>query len=113
MNEPASGPDRCAHTLAAELRMLVAKLNRRLREQSHAGDLTGSQKTVLLHLEREGSATVTTLARTVGVRPQSMGATVAALQGAGLVSGAPDPCCLLYTSPSPRDLSTSRMPSSA
>ena len=23
------------------------------------------------------------------------------------------PCCLLYTSPSPRDLSTSRMPSSA
>ena len=26
----------------------------------------------------------------------------------------PDPnCCLLYTSPSPRDLSTSRMPSSA
>jgi len=91
MNESASGPDRCAHTLAAELRMLVAKLNRRLREQSHAGDLTGSQKTVLLHLEREGPATVTTLARTMGVRPQSMGATVAALQGAGLVSGAPDP----------------------
>ena len=28
-------------------------------------------------------------------------------------SGGPLVCCLLYTSPSPRDLSTSRMPSSA
>ena len=27
--------------------------------------------------------------------------------------GVPVKCCLLYTSPSPRDLSTSRMPSSA
>ena len=27
--------------------------------------------------------------------------------------GGPFKCCLLYTSPSPRDLSTSRMPSSA
>ena len=92
MNKPSGDPHAArAHTLAAELRVLVAKLNRRLREQSHAGDLTGSQKTVLMHLEREGPATVTTLARTVGVRPQSMGATVAALQAAGLVSGAPDP----------------------
>ena len=37
------------------------------------------------------------------------------LQGAGIghVSANPYPSCLLYTSPSPRDLSTSRMPSSA
>jgi DNA-binding MarR family transcriptional regulator len=34
---------------------------------------------------------VTTLARAEGVRPQSMGATVSALQEAGLVSGTPDP----------------------
>ena len=32
------------------------------------------------------------------------------LSGDGVISGKP---CLLYTSPSPRDLSTSRMPSSA
>ena len=92
MNQPSGDlTAACAQALAAELRVLIAKLNRRLREQAHAGDLTGSQKTVLLHLEREGPATVTTLARTEGVRPQSMGATVAALQAAGLVSGAPDP----------------------
>ena len=31
------------------------------------------------------------LARAEGVRPQSMGATISVLEGAGLVGGAPDP----------------------
>lgn len=77
--------------LAGEMRVVLGQLNRRLREQSHAQDLTGSQKSVLLRLERDGPATVTELARSEGVRSQSMGATVAALQSAGLVSGSPDP----------------------
>jgi DNA-binding MarR family transcriptional regulator len=34
---------------------------------------------------------VTTLAHLEGVRPQSIGATVAALEAAGFVSGTPDP----------------------
>jgi DNA-binding MarR family transcriptional regulator len=42
-------------------------------------------------LEREGSATVSSLARAEGMRPQSMGATVSALEAAGLVNGSPDP----------------------
>jgi DNA-binding MarR family transcriptional regulator len=46
---------------------------------------------VLGYLDREGPSTVTTLARAEGVRPQSMGATVAALEEAGLVSGTPHP----------------------
>jgi DNA-binding MarR family transcriptional regulator len=46
---------------------------------------------VLGYLDREGPATVTALARAEGVRPQSMGATVAALQEAGLVGGTPHP----------------------
>ncbi len=77
--------------LAVDLRVVAGRLSRRLREQAQPGDFTPSQKSVLLHLERDGSATVTTLARAEGVRPQSMGATVAALEAAGLVSGAPDP----------------------
>jgi DNA-binding MarR family transcriptional regulator len=77
--------------LAAELRVAVGRLSRRLREQSDSGDLTGSQKSVVIRLERDGPATVTTLARAEGVRPQSMGATVATLEAAGLVSGSPDP----------------------
>ena len=77
--------------LASELRVLIGKLKRRLREEAHSGDLTWSQTAVLSLLEREGPATVTTLAKAEGVRPQSMGATVSVLEAAGLVSGAPDP----------------------
>jgi DNA-binding MarR family transcriptional regulator len=77
--------------LAGELRVVVGKLNRRLREQAHAGDFTNAQKSVLLRLERDGPATVSMLARAEGVRPQSMRITVSALEAAGAVSGKPDP----------------------
>jgi len=80
-----------ALALAGELRVLIGKLSRRLRAEAHKGELTWSQMAVLSRLDREGPATVTTLARAEGVRPQSMGATVSVLEAAGLVSGTPDP----------------------
>ena len=86
-----SSPDSTAHTLAGELRVLFGRLRRRLREQADPGDLTWSQTAVLSRLDREGPATVTALAKAEGVRPQSMGATVAGLEAAGLVTGTPDP----------------------
>jgi DNA-binding MarR family transcriptional regulator len=82
--------DRAAD-LAAEFRVVLGKLKRRLREHANKGDLSLSQMAVLGYLDREGPSTVTALARAEGVRPQSMGATVAALEEAGLVSGAPHP----------------------
>jgi DNA-binding MarR family transcriptional regulator len=78
-----------ASILAAELHALSGKLKRRLRELASAGDLTPSQTAVLGHL-KDGPATVTALARIEGVRSQSMGATVAVLEAAGLVKGSPD-----------------------
>jgi DNA-binding MarR family transcriptional regulator len=80
-----------ASALAADLHALSGKLKRRLREQASAGDLTPSQTSVLAHLDRHGPTTVTALARAEGVRSQSMGATVAVLEAAGLVQGSPDP----------------------
>ncbi len=80
-----------ATALAGELRVLIGRLHRRLREEAHLGDFTLAQLKVLSRLEREGPATVTALARAEGVRPQSMGETLATLKAAGLVSGAPDP----------------------
>ena len=77
--------------LAGELRVLISQLKRRLREQTHLGDYTWSQAAVLIRLERDGPATVSALARAEGVRQQSMGTTVAALEAAGLVKGSPDP----------------------
>jgi DNA-binding MarR family transcriptional regulator len=77
--------------LAHELRAFSGKLKRRLREQADVGDLTPSQTAVLLRLESDGPATTSSLARLEAMRPQSMGAVVAALEAAGLVAGAPDP----------------------
>jgi len=83
-------PDR-ASALASDLRGLLRRMRRRLREQAEPDDLTWSQVAILFHLERDGPATVTNLARAEGIRPQSMGATVASLEAAGLVKGTPDP----------------------
>lgn len=75
---------------ASQIRAVIGKLRNRLREHTHIGELTWPQVQVLTWLEREGPATVTTLARAHGMRPQSMGETLATLKKAGLVSGAPD-----------------------
>ena len=77
--------------LATEIRALVGRLKRRLREQAGIGDPTPSQISVLLRLEREGPTTTSNLARLEGMRPQSMGTVIAPLQEAGLVGGTPDP----------------------
>jgi DNA-binding MarR family transcriptional regulator len=77
--------------IATELRVLVGQFKRRFRDKVNLGDLTASQLAVLGRLDSDGPATVTTLARAEGMRPQSMGANIAALEAAGLVSGAPDP----------------------
>lgn len=80
-----------AATLARELRILLGNFKRRMREQTQPGDMTLSQISVLARLDREGPATVSTLAREAGVRPQSMGATIAALEAADFIRGTPDP----------------------
>ncbi|MES2185972.1 MAG: MarR family transcriptional regulator [Pseudomonadota bacterium] len=80
-----------ALAVAGELRVLVGQLRRRLKAHTQTGGLTPSQLSALGHIARDCPATVTTLARAEGVRPQSMGATIAALEAAGLVAGTPDP----------------------
>jgi len=109
-----------ASTLAAELAAVAGRLKRRLREEANFGDFTPSQISVIQRLERDGPATVTALAQAEGVRPQSMGATVAVLREAGLVEGTPDPNDGRQTGPSlsasfraavrPRTTSTSSLP---
>ena len=79
-------------TGAAEaLAVLVPKLRRRLREHGTLGDLTPSQVAVLLRIERDGPATAARLAQAESMRPQSMGAIVAALQDLGFLESSPDP----------------------
>jgi len=73
------------------MRTLLRKLKLRYREHGGGNDLTSSQISVILRLEKDGAATVSSLARAEGMRPQSMSAIVTPLQESGLVSGAPDP----------------------
>jgi DNA-binding MarR family transcriptional regulator len=92
MDTPAeSRPPEIAVELAETLRAFVGTLKRQLREQADVGDLKPSQIAVLLHLEKHGAATTSSLARAVSMRPQSMGPIIVALQAGGMVAGAPDP----------------------
>jgi DNA-binding MarR family transcriptional regulator len=63
----------------------------RLRDESATHELTPSKRAVIARLDAGGPATIATLARAEAVRPQSMGALVAAIEAAGLVRRSPDP----------------------
>lgn len=80
-----------AAPLAQDLRAIFRALRRRLREQAPVGELTPSQSAVLMRLDRDGAATASALARAEGMRPQSIGPIIAALDKAGLATSAPDP----------------------
>ena len=92
MDDLASFPQaERAVALAVELRAVFGKLKRKLREQGGQNDLTPSQVSLLLRLEKDGPAAVSSLARAEGMRPQSMSAIITSLLEAGLVTGSPDP----------------------
>jgi DNA-binding MarR family transcriptional regulator len=90
-NRKSSAQTGLASALAAEMRAVFRKIKLRLREHGGRNDLTPSQISVLLRLEKDGAATVSSLARVEGMRPQSMSAVVNPLLELGLVRGAPDP----------------------
>jgi len=80
-----------AATLAVELQAVFGKLKRKAREQGGSNDWTPTQISVLLRLEKDGGAAVSSLARAEGMRPQSMSAVIHPLLEAGLLTGSPAP----------------------
>lgn len=79
------------HEIAASLRVSIGLLVRRLRQVAAGGALTLSESSALANLDRGGPTTAAALARVERISPQSMGATLAALEARGLVARAPDP----------------------
>jgi len=69
----------------------ISLLVRRLRQLPHEGELTSPESSALMRLERSGPATASALAKLEQISPQSMGATLAALEERGLVARSPDP----------------------
>ncbi|MBO0841026.1 MAG: MarR family transcriptional regulator, partial [Sciscionella sp.] len=80
-----------ADSLAADLMVSIKLLVRRVRQLQTGDELTLPETAALARLDREGPATASALARMEQISPQSMGATIAALQSRGLITRKPDP----------------------
>jgi DNA-binding MarR family transcriptional regulator len=77
--------------VAAALRVSIGLLLRRMRQVRPDGELSLPETSALARLERSGPATSSALAKKEQISPQSMGATLAALEARGLVARQPDP----------------------
>ena len=75
-----------AFSLALNIRMFFRTLKRHVHEQGGQSGLSAAQISVVLRLEKDGLATVSSLARAEGMRPQSMSAVMAPLQPSTIMS---------------------------
>jgi DNA-binding MarR family transcriptional regulator len=76
--------------VAAALRVSLGLLLRRLRQVGVPGELTVPETSALARLDRNGPAASSELARSEQISPQSMGATLSALEARGLITRDPD-----------------------
>ena len=77
--------------VAAALRVSIGLLLRRMRQSRPEGELTLPESSALTRLDRGGPATASELARLEQISPQSMGATLGALEARGLIERRADP----------------------
>ncbi|MFI2644104.1 MarR family winged helix-turn-helix transcriptional regulator [Streptomyces sp. NPDC018610] len=89
--EAPEGVSVSAARAARDLRVVFSRLRRRIREVGRDDELTPSQVSALTLVGKHGAATASALACAEGVRPQSMAATLAALEQHGLIRRGPDP----------------------
>ena len=79
------------YEVAAALRVAIGLLVRKLRQAPLPGELTLAETSALGRLDRGGPATSSELAKQDRISPQSMGATLAALEQRGLIERRGDP----------------------
>ena len=75
---------------AAQVRLATIRLARRIRAQKSDDRVTDSQMTVLMHLAKHGSMTLSELAEAERISAPSMNRTVDCLETAGHVVRTPD-----------------------
>jgi len=83
-------PDPKHEDVASALLVSIGLLVRRVRQVQADGELTLSETSALARLDRGGPTTATALARLEQISPQSMGATLGALEARGLIARRPD-----------------------
>jgi DNA-binding MarR family transcriptional regulator len=74
-----------------DLMQTIGLLVRRVRAAAASQELSLTEYAVMARLAREGPATTADLARGEGMKPQSMGTTIAALEEMGMVERKPHP----------------------
>jgi DNA-binding MarR family transcriptional regulator len=77
--------------VAGALQVSIGLLLRRMRQAPAGGELTTPESSALARLDRGGPTTSSALAKVEQISPQSMGATLGALEARGLVERRPDP----------------------
>jgi DNA-binding MarR family transcriptional regulator len=74
-----------------DLTQAIGLLVRRVRAAAASHELSLTESAVMKRLATDGPATTADLARAEGMRPQSMGTTIAALEEMGMVARKPHP----------------------
>ena len=69
----------------------IGLLVRRMRAAAASHELSLTESAVMARLAKDGPATTADLARSEGMKPQSMGTTIAALEEMGMVERKPHP----------------------
>ncbi len=84
-------PRKTAAIEASDFIQAIGLLVRRVRAAAASHELSLTESAVMARLANHGPATTAELARAEGMKPQSMGTTVAALEEMGFVERKPHP----------------------
>src|ERR1700692_2415747 len=84
-------PRKTLDTAVIDLMQSIGVLLRRVRAASGSHELSLTEAFVMGRLAKHGPATTADLARAEGMKPQSMGTTIAALEEMGMVERKPHP----------------------
>ena len=84
-------PRQTLDTAAIDFGHAIGLLVRRVRAAAASQELSLTEAAVMARLMKDGPATTADLARAEGMRPQSMGTTIAALEEMGIVERKPHP----------------------
>jgi DNA-binding MarR family transcriptional regulator len=80
---------RTFETAVIDFTQAIGLLVRRVRAAAASHELSLTEAAVMARLARDGPATIAELARAESMKPQSMGATIAALEEMGMVERKP------------------------
>ena len=82
-------PSKTFEQAIVDFMQAIGMLVRRTRSESYSDELSFTESMVISRLARDGPATTAELARAEGMKPQSMGTTVASLEEMGMIKRKP------------------------